>query len=351
MFKCKLGFLRDNFKLDVKLSLPRQKTLAVIGENGSGKTTLVWLIMGLLKPNTGFIAIDNEFYVDLARGIYSPIKKRPFGLVFQHYSLFSHLSVRENLIFGLKRLRLSKKEIEHRSCIFTERFGLKDLLHRPSSTLSGGQKQRLAIARTLILKPKLMLLDEPFAAIDQQTKTELMSSLNYFRDDMSLMTIIITHNFLEALTLGDMIAVMDSGILLEVGTKEELLSRPKTEYVAHLIGLNLFKGSPAQNAPIFHTDLGSIVTAGIAKNKHYALINPREITIHLKRPDSSALNVLEGYITNISPLDHRGELVRISISSSPPVVSELTTISANALNITVGQKVFASFKAASVNLY
>src|SRR5690348_1892589 len=219
---------------DVSLSIAPEEFVALLGPSGSGKTTLLRILAGLDYPDGG--TVEHEGADFLA----APARKRKVGLVFQHYALFRHLSVRENIAFGLRvrpwRKRPKRRDIVERVRQLLRRVQLEELGDRYPAQLSGGQRQRVALARALAVEPGLLLLDEPFGALDAQVRVRLRRWLRELHDESRLTTVFVTHDQEEALELADRIAVMNKGRIEQVDTPEVLYHRPATPFVCEFIG-------------------------------------------------------------------------------------------------------------------
>lgn len=216
---------------DLNLTINEGEFFSFLGPSGSGKTTVLRALTGLVKPSSGKIYVGGE---DIT---HKPIEKREIGIVFQSYALFPTMNVYENIAYGLKVRKYSKKEIEEKVYEIAKKIDLnKDQLFKKVSELSGGQQQRVAIARALVIKPKILCLDEPLSNLDAKLRHKLRMELKKLQRDFGITTIYVTHDQEEALTLSDRIAVFDNGNLQQVGTPMEIYNKPKTEFVANFIG-------------------------------------------------------------------------------------------------------------------
>lgn len=225
----------------VNLSINFGELTALIGPSGSGKTTLLRIVAGLEKPDTGNILFSESNVTHK-----SP-KERGIGFVFQHYALFKHMTVYENISFGLdiknKKERLSKDVIGSKVHELLKLIQLESLADRYPSQLSGGQRQRVALARALATEPKILLLDEPFGALDAKVRQELRRWLRELHDKMAVTTIFVTHDQEEALEVADRIVVMNGGKIQQAGTPDEIFHKPANEFVMHFLGeVNVFHG-------------------------------------------------------------------------------------------------------------
>jgi molybdate transport system ATP-binding protein len=341
--------------LDVRLEAPDRGVLVIAGESGAGKSTLLRLVAGLLAPDRGRVALGDEPLFDSALGIDRPPEARPIGWVPQDDALFPHLSVVDNVAFGLRASRVPRGAAAARALSTLERLGIAELATRRPATLSGGQRQRVALARALALAPSLLLLDEPLAALDVRTRERLRGELRRLLADLPCATLLVTHTPTDALALGDRIAVLEDGRLTQYGTRDELLARPRSGYIADFLGLNLFLG-PVSRAPDGLASLavgeGRIAIADPGgEGEVYAVIRPREITLTRDAPAGSARNALRGAISEIVPEPSDGERLRVRVESTPRLVAEITRAAAEAMRLAPGDQVWASFKATGVTTF
>lgn len=229
----------ESIPLDVELECPTGELLALVGPSGSGKTTVLRAIAGLYKPQQGVIRCQGETWQDSRENIFVPTCDRHVGLVFQNYALFPHLTVLENILLALDKSPRQEKELQARELL--KQVHLEGLEARYPRNLSGGQQQRVAVARALARKPKVLLLDEPFSAVDQVTRRKLHRELRKLRESLSIPMILVTHDLEESALLADRIALLYKGTILQTGTPKELASRPNSATVARLMDQqNLF---------------------------------------------------------------------------------------------------------------
>jgi sulfate/thiosulfate transport system ATP-binding protein len=215
---------------DVNLEVPGGSLTALLGPSGSGKSTLLRVIAGLETPDTGRVEISGEDATTV------PTQKRGVGFVFQHYAAFKHMTVRDNVAFGMAIRRRSKAEIRDRVDELLELVQLDGFAHRYPSQLSGGQRQRMALARALAVEPKVLLLDEPFGALDARVRKELRAWLRRLHEEVHQTTVLVTHDQEEAMEVADTIAVMDQGRIQQVGTPREVYENPVNEFVMTFVG-------------------------------------------------------------------------------------------------------------------
>jgi ABC-type sugar transport system ATPase subunit len=225
---------------DLTLEIPDGEFLILVGPSGCGKTTALRLIAGLERASAGLIAIDGRVVNDI------PPPDRDIAMVFQNYALYPHMTVERNLAFGLRRHRVPKEETARRVAEVADMLGLHDLLRRRPGQLSGGQRQRVAMGRALVREPKAFLLDEPLSNLDAKLRIEMRAELKRLHRRIGITTIHVTHDQVEAMTLGDRIAVLSDGRLQQTGTPEDVYEHPTNVFVAGFIGsppMNLLRGS------------------------------------------------------------------------------------------------------------
>ncbi len=248
---------------NINLAVNKGELFSILGPSGCGKTTLLRIIAGFERPDSGKIIIDGVDYTDV------PPYKRPVNMVFQNYALFPHLNVFENIAFGVNYQNFGKFEIKKKVFEVLELVKLNGLENRKPSELSGGQKQRVALARALVLKPKVLLLDEPLNALDPKLRKEMQIELKKLQHEVGITFIFITHDQEEALSVSDRIAVMNAGRIEQVGTGYEIFEKPRTEFVASFMGAkNLFTGILRKlNKYVFEVELPNLAKFKISVNK------------------------------------------------------------------------------------
>jgi sulfate transport system ATP-binding protein len=261
---------------DINLEIPSGSLTALLGPSGSGKTTLLRIIAGLEAADSGTVALAGE---DADR---VPIKDRNIGFVFQHYALFRHMTVAENIGFSLKMRGVPKSEYLARSTELLKLIQLDGVGHRYPSQLSGGQRQRVALARALASRPKVLLLDEPFGALDAKVRKELRDWLRRLHEEIHVTSVFVTHDQEEALELADRIVVMSQGRIEQTGTPEEVYHQPANPFVMRFLGqVNLFHGrfedgQITLGAPADSSRNGSDVVVGYVRPQHLDISRTRE---------------------------------------------------------------------------
>jgi molybdate transport system ATP-binding protein len=344
------------FGLELSFSARPGSTTVLVGESGAGKTSVLRLLAGLDRPDRGRITVDEEVYVDSDSRVNRPPWERDVGYVSQDYALFPHLSVRQNVGFGLESLGVPGKEVRARVAEALHSAGISELEARMPAQLSGGQQQRAALARALALNPRLLLLDEPLSALDLQTRRVVRTELRDLLDRLPCITIYVTHSPVEALIFGDQIIVLDGGRVSQMGSRDDLLQHPRTPFVAELMGTNLFVGTMRQGTepavPRLRTAEGELALSGDRdEGDVFATVSPREITIYRRAPEASAQNAFAGPILELIPEPPAGERVRVLLGTTPLLVAEVTREAVIGLGLKPGLFVYAGFKATGVSTY
>ena len=332
------------------LDIDRGEVLAIIGPNGAGKSTFLLVLARLLLPNQGHILIDGTPIEDENDLAY----RRRIALVLQE-PLLMHQSVYENVASGLKFRGLPKPEVKRRTNDWLERLDISHLSHRPAQKLSGGEAQRTSLARAFALQPELLLLDEPFSALDAPTRTRLLQDLHELLSQTNITTVFITHDLDEALLLGDRVAVLLGGVLHQVGRPQDVFTAPSDADVAAFVGVETViagQVSVCQKGQLIvqadGLNLEAVGDLPVGKSVLFCL-RPEDITLSppTSASPSSARNHLAGRIIRITP---NGPLVRVVVDCGLPVVALVTRSSADELNLTEGAQVTATFKATAVHL-
>jgi molybdate transport system ATP-binding protein len=337
------------FRLDAELTVEAGRTVAVVGPNGAGKTTLLRALAGLQALQAGRIELDGRVLDDPRAGIYVPPERRPIGMVFQEHRLFPHLSALENVAFGLRSRGMPRRDARRSSAGWLERVGLGDRHRALPRELSGGQAQRVALARALATDPALLLLDEPLAALDATTRGEVRRDLRRHLSSFAGMRVLVTHDPVDAAALADLVVVLDAGRVVQTGTPAEITARPRSRWVAELIGTNLFSGTSIGNGRIALGDGWTLVTADrLAPGPVLAVVPPRAVAVSRLRPDGSPRNTWPG---QVAALDAVGDRVRVRVAASPPVVAEVTVAAVKDLALAEGTAVWVAVKATHIDVY
>lgn len=348
--------LRD-MTLEVDLRFGAGVT-ALVGPSGAGKTTLLRLVAGLARPDAGVIRLGETLLDDAARRYHLAPGRRGISLVFQDYALFPHLSAAENVAYGLRARRVPGRERRRRVESMLERLGLAALAGELPARLSGGQRQRVALARALVLEPRALLLDEPLAALDVQTRTAVRHELRAMLADLPIPTLLVTHDYGDALVFRERIVIMDGGHVVQDGAHEALLAHPRSRFVADFTGVNYYSGVLEAHDP---ERVGRVLLDGGVEV--YALaeevppgtvgvsLRPWEVILSAAPPSGSARNVLAGRVREVLALGGR---VRVALAAGPEgalsLVAEITPEARESLGCHEGQTLYASFKATALAL-
>lgn len=336
----------ESFRLDIDLSIPPGSTVALLGPNGAGKSTAVQALAGLLPLDQGRITLEGRVLDEPDARVFVAPEERGVGVVFQDYLLFPHLSVLENMAFGLRARRERRDHALARARSWLESLGLSGMASRRPGDLSGGQAQRVALGRALATEPRLLLLDEPLAALDVTTRVELRRVLADHLDAFSGPRLLITHDPTEAFLLADQVHVVEDGRVTQVGTADDIRLRPRTRYAADLAGSNLVQGT---------ADDGSVVVDG--HRLHIAdhditgpvvmTVHPTAISVHKTRPEGSQRNV---WRTRIDRLEAMGDRVRLLTAMPLPLTVEVTAGAADALRLAEGSEIWLAIKATEIRV-
>jgi len=332
--------------LDVEIAAQSDQTVVLLGPNGAGKTTFLRVIAGLLALDSGRVALDGEVLDDPETGAWVPTEERAIGYVFQDHALFPHLSALENVAFGLRARGVRRGEARRRADAWLERVGVGALAAARPGALSGGQAQRVALARALVRDPRALLLDEPLAALDATARIDTRRELRRHLDAHDGPRVVVTHDPVDAMTLGDRVVVIEAGRVVQAGPLVELRERPRSRYVADLVGVNLYRGS-AEGGTI-RLEQGELVVASDAVGDVFAVVPPRAVALHRREPEGTPRNVLAGTVAH---LDVEGDRVRVIVAGPVPVTAEVTPAAVSELELTAGTSVWASIKATEITVY
>ena len=335
------------FSLDVRLEVAAGETLAVLGPNGAGKTTLLRALAGLVPLDAGRIELDGAVLEDASKGARLPTDRRPIGVVFQDYLLFPHMTALDNVAYGLRCRGMSRRQARAAASEWLARVGLGDRSDARPGALSGGQAQRVALARALAIQPRLLLLDEPLAALDARTRVEMRRELRRHLASFGGARVLVTHDPLEAMALAHRLLVLEGGRVVQEGSPSEISARPRSAYVADLVGLNLIEGE-ARAGRLVTSSGAELVLAEPVDGDVFAVVHPRAVALYRSRPDGTPRNVWRGAVEGI---DHEGERTRVSVGGSVPIVAEVTAGAAADLALVEGGEVWVAVKATEVTAY
>jgi molybdate transport system ATP-binding protein len=343
-----IGLQLGNLDLEVELRVEPGEVVALLGPNGAGKSTLLRALAGLIAIDRGRISVDGDVYDDPAAGVLVPAERRAIGVVFQDYLLFGHLSAVENVAFGLRARGTPKSAARRTAAAWLGRVGLADHASVKPRALSGGQAQRVALARALATDPRLLLLDEPLAALDAGTRAGVRRDLRRHLASFDGMRVLVTHDPVDAYALADRVAILDAGRIVQVGTIDEVTAHPRSRYVADLVGTNLVTGDVAGG--VLTTDSGQhVVIADAAAGSSFAVIRPQSIALSRLAPaGTSARNVWPG---TVADLDRLGDRVRVRVDGALPLTAEITAAALAGMDLRPGDDVWATAKATDIEAY
>lgn len=336
----------EEFSLEMVLAIRPGHTVALLGPNGAGKSTAVAAIAGLLPIDRGHIRLGDQVLDDPVADVFVPPERRDVSVVFQDYLLFPHLTVLDNVAFGLRSTGTGKSEARRAARAWLDDLDIGELAAAMPTDLSGGEAQRAAIARALVTRPRLLLLDEPLAALDVTTRARLRRLLADHLDRFPGPRLLITHEPTEAFLLADEIYVLEEGRITQVGTAEDIRLRPRTQYIADLAGANLLTG---------RATTGMVTVSGFElhaadtrlQGPVLVTIHPRAISVHRRQPEGSPRNT---WPTTVTSLEHYGDRVRLQTGKPLPLTAEITPGAAEALALNEGAAIWLSIKATEVSL-
>jgi molybdate transport system ATP-binding protein len=352
-FKAKFGLGVGAFNLSVDLCLPISGVTVIFGDSGSGKTTLLRCIAGLQQAAQGFLEINGNLWQDSEKGIFLPTFKRPLGYVFQEANLFPHLSVADNLQFGLKRIeKTAGASLEP----ILEMLGIGHLLNRMPEKLSGGERQRVAIARALALKPEILLMDEPLASLDSKRKHEILPYLNRLHQETNIPILYVTHSQQEVAQLADYLVILDKGRVLASGTLSETLSRLDVTMALDKEASTVWQTTVLNHEKEYHLTYVAFEGGTLSLPMHDAKVGTqlrvqifaRDVSLALEKPAAtSILNVFPATIADfVDDLNGR-HVVQLKVGKQL-LLAHITSKSAQILKLKAGMAVFAQIKGTSI---
>ena len=344
-----VGLRRGTLDLDVELTVGSSGVVVLLGPNAAGKTTLLRALAGLVPLERGRVSLDGVVLEDTAAGVRVPTEQRPVGVVFQDYLLFPHMTALENVAFGLRSRGAGRVAARERAYAILGRMGLADLAAAKPKALSGGQAQRVALARALAIEPRLLLLDEPLSAMDAGARAELRRGLTRHLAAYEGTCLVITHDPIEAMTLGDQLVVLEAGRVVQAGSPDELSSHPRSRYVADLLGLNLYRGRAVQGSVVLADGRRLIAADPVpGAGEVFAVIPPRAVALHRALPEGSPRNVWKGVVED---LDIVGNHVRAHVSGELPIIAEVTPGAVASMHLDDGGPVYVAVKAVEIEVY
>jgi molybdate transport system ATP-binding protein len=350
-FRKRLG----SFALDVSFTAPAGGVTALFGPSGSGKSTIVNAIAGLLRPDTGHIRVGETPFFDAVSGVDQPPRRRRVGYVFQEARLFPHMRVRDNLLYGYRRSPKADRRIEFDAIV--ELLGIQSFLARRPFTLSGGERQRVALGRALLAQPRLLLMDEPMAALDVGRRAEILPYIERLRDELRLPVVYVSHSVEEVARLADTVVVLHEGKVTAAGDVASVMARldlfpPDTPYEAGaVVSVEVAAHDPSFALTTLAFAGGELVVPRIERvpgSRLRVRVRARDVMLALARPiDLSAINVLPAVVGDLREDGCHAD-VQISIGPTP-LVARITRRSAMRLAIAPGKPVFAVIKSVAID--
>jgi molybdate transport system ATP-binding protein len=332
---------RAGFALDVALGVPAGEVVALLGPNGAGKTTALRALAGLTALDEGHVTLagvplDGE-----------PPERRRIGVVFQDYLLFPHLTALDNVAFGPRCRRVPRRAARELASDWLDRVGLAEHAGKKPRQLSGGQAQRVALARALAADPRLLLLDEPLAALDAGTRLDTRAQLRGHLASFAGATVLVTHDPLDALMLADRLVIVENGRIVQSGDAATITAQPRTDYVARLVGLNLYRGR-ADGTTVLLPDGFALVTSVPQKGEVFVAFPPSAVALFAARPLGSPRNAWPATVTAVA---RHGDALRIELGGPVPVAADVTPAAAVQLGLAPGREVWAVVKATEATAY
>lgn len=333
--------------LDVNFMVGAGEVVALLGPNGAGKTTLMRALVGLVPIDEGRVELEGIMLDERAQGVRVPPERRRIGFMFQDHLLFPHMSIVDNVAFGLRAAGVPAAPARATAREWLGRVHLAEHAAARPHQLSGGQAQRVALARALAPAPRLLLLDEPLSALDAEARLTVRRELRTHLDAFPGPCLLVTHDPVEAIALADRLLIIEQGRIVQSGDIQEVTQRPRSEWVAQLVGLNLYRGRADGHAVVLPGGQ-RLVAATAAIGDVLAAVHPRAVALYRSQPEGTPRNVWAG---TVDALDVHGDHVRVHLDGPLPVVAEVTPAAVAALDLARGGTVYASVKATEVLLY
>ncbi len=332
--------------LEADFSAGPGEVVALLGPNGAGKSTVLRALAGLLRLAGGRIELDGKVLDQPAEHVFVAPEQRAVAMMFQDYLLFPHLSALENVAFGLRARGQDRRAARAAAAAQLDRLGVGGVAAARPGAMSGGQQQRVALARALITEPRLLLLDEPLAALDVSTKAEVRRLLRNALRGTRAAHLLVTHDLLDAVALADRMLVLEHGTIVQTGTPAEVTARPRSGYVADLTGVTLLRGTAA--GPRLRVESGGeLVTTASLTGAVLAVVPPSAVAVHRDRP-AAAANLWRG---EIGAVDLLGDRVRVRVEGPVAVTAEVPPAAVKGLRLDDGGPLWASIDPAAITVY
>jgi molybdate transport system ATP-binding protein len=338
---------RGGFRLDLTVTVGPGEVVALLGPNGAGKTTALRTLAGLVPLTDGSVRIGGSIMDDPGTGVFVPAHRRSIGVVFQDYLLFPHLTARDNVAFGPRSHGTPRAQAHAVAEAWLARVGLPDMARRKPRQLSGGQAQRVALARALAVEPALLLLDEPLAALDARTRLETRAQLHRHLAEHRGATLLVTHDPLDALVLADRLIILEDGAVVQEGDAASITARPRTDYVARLVGLNLYRGN-GSGRTVTLPDGFAIAVDDTVDGAAFVAFPPSAVALHRERPEGSPRNT---WSATVAGIQRHGDNVRVELTGPLAAAADITPAAVAQLRLETGDQVWAAVKATETRTY
>ena len=349
MLRAEVEVRLGSLRLSVDVEVADDETVALLGPNGAGKTTTLRAIAGLQPLDGGRVELDGTVLENPATGVAVTPAARPIGVVFQDNLLFPHLSALDNVAFGLRARGARKEEAREVAARWLDRLGVGACAGARTARLSGGQAQRVALARALAYEPRLLLLDEPLAALDAQSRLHVRRELRQHLRGFTGSRILVTHDPVDAMVLADRLVVIEAGRITQQGTGAEITRRPASRYVADLVGVNLLEAVATGDRSFRLASGAELVVADPPPAGEVAVVvRPQAVAVHRREPEGSPRNV---WSTTVEELEADRGRVRVVLGPPIPLVAEVTAAAVAELDLRPGTPVWATVKAVDVTAH
>ncbi|HEU4347041.1 MAG TPA: ABC transporter ATP-binding protein [Actinoplanes sp.] len=332
---------RPGFTLDVALTADPGEVVALLGPNGAGKTTALRALAGLIPLTGGHLTLDGHRLDRIGP------EHRQIGVVFQDYLLFPHMSALDNVAFGPRCRGVPKPQARHTAAEWLRRTGLAGHERKKPRHLSGGQAQRVALARALATDPKLLLLDEPLAALDAGTRADTRAHLRVHLAGHPGATVLVTHDPLDAMMLADRLVIIEHGRIVQAGDAAAITTQPRTDYVARLVGLNLYRGRADGHTVRISPDFALITDTG-QQGEVFVAFAPSAVSLFPERPAGSPRNT---WAAEIAAVTRHGDRLRVDLTGPIRAAADVTPAAAVDLGLAPGSRVWATLKATEARSY
>ncbi|MFC4857091.1 ABC transporter ATP-binding protein [Actinophytocola glycyrrhizae] len=337
------------FRLAADLTIEPGQVVALLGPNGAGKTTALRALAGLVPLTAGAVRLDDDTW-DEPPGVFVPTEHRPLGVVFQDYLLFNHMTALDNVAFGLRARGTDRVAARATARLWLDKVGLGDHTDAKPRALSGGQAQRVALARALATDPRLLLLDEPLAALDASTRVHIRAELGRHLADYGGHTLLVTHDPLDAMVLADHLVIIEHGAVVQQGPPARVARQPRTDYVAQLVGLNLYRGAAGDTVVTLDAGAGGgeLTIAEPATGPVHVAFPPTAVSLHPEPPAGGPRNCWPVTVTHVEQHAHT---VRVRLDGAPPVLADVTPATVAELHLRPGTPLWAGVKATEITTY